>query len=75
MAVLDCEDDAVLFADGDGFFEELFNLVGQCGSDDVEVFGFNAEKHVAHAAASPESLVASFFEDFDDLEGGGVQES
>ncbi len=43
MAVLDGKNDAVLFADGNGFFEEVLDFVGKGGGNDVEVFGFNAE--------------------------------
>lgn len=73
MSVLDCEDHAVLFTDGNGFFEELFDLIRRGGCDDVEVFWLNAEKHIANAATGPEGLMAGLFEYFDDLEGGGMQ--
>jgi len=58
------------FADGDGVWEDFFELVGKRVGDDVKILGVKAEQHVADAAAGEIGGVAGFLESADEVDGG-----
>lgn len=68
------DDDAEVGTHGLGAGEEFHDLLGRGAGGDVEIFGFAAEEHVAHAAACQQGLVTGLRELFDDLDGGGAHE-
>lgn len=72
MAVLDNQDDAELFTDGNGVGEDFFQLVGGGVGHNVEIFGVEAEEHIANTTTCEIGGVTGALEGADEVDGGEV---
>jgi hypothetical protein len=67
VIVFENDDDAKFASDGNGAWEEIFDLVGQSGGDDIVIARFAAKKKVANATADPISGEAGLLEALDNV--------
>src|ERR1035437_9899484 len=60
-------------SDGDGAFEQFFDLLRQRGRGDVVIARLASQQKIAHAAADPERAEARSLETADNFNGSGTQ--